>query len=123
MQERDNAHCLEVVDKPVVKVLTTQVGVASSGLDLKNALLDGEQGNIEGTATKVENENIALADGLSLLVQAIGNGCCCGLVDDPQDLQLCDDSSIFGGLQHSMMRFQSTSKMLAKCMLKYHGTS
>jgi hypothetical protein len=49
----------EVVDKAVVKVLTTKMGVTGSGLDLEDTLLNGQQGHIEGTATKIENEDIA----------------------------------------------------------------
>ena len=50
----------EVIDHPVVKVLSSQVGVSSSGLDLEYSFLNGEDGNIEGAATQVEDEDIAL---------------------------------------------------------------
>jgi hypothetical protein len=33
----------EVVDETVVEVLTTQVGITSSALDLENTLLNGQQ--------------------------------------------------------------------------------
>ena len=39
----------------VVKVLATKEGVAVSRLHLKHTLLDLENGDIEGTATQVEN--------------------------------------------------------------------
>jgi len=49
----------EVVDETVVKVLTTEMGVTGSGLDLEDALLDGQEGHIEGTATKIEDQDVA----------------------------------------------------------------
>ena len=39
----------------VVKVLATKEGVAVGRLHLEHALLDLENGDIEGTATQVEN--------------------------------------------------------------------
>jgi hypothetical protein len=39
-----------VVDESVVEVLTTQVGVTGSGLDLEDTLLNGEERDIECTA-------------------------------------------------------------------------
>jgi hypothetical protein len=62
----------EVVDKTVVKVLTTKVSVTSSGLDLEDALLDGKERHIEGSSTKIEDEDVLLT--LLLLVKTVGNG-------------------------------------------------
>ncbi|KAH3663580.1 hypothetical protein OGAPHI_004981 [Ogataea philodendri] len=45
----------EMVHQSVVKVLTTQVGITCSGLDLKDTFVNGQQRNIKGTTTKVEN--------------------------------------------------------------------
>ena len=86
----------EVVDKSVVEVLTTQVSVTSGRLDLEDTLLDGEERNIEGTATKIEDEDVALA--LDLLVEAVGNGSGSRLVDDTEDVQAGDETSILGSL-------------------------
>ena len=51
----------EVHDETVVEVLTTQVSVTSSGLDLEDTLLDGQEGHIEGSSTKIEDEDVLLA--------------------------------------------------------------
>merc|ERR1712004_140131 len=75
----------EVVDHPVVKVLPTKVSVSCRGLHLKDA------------AAKIKDQHVTLPLTL-LLVKAIGNGRCCGLVDDPQDVESCDHASVLGGL-------------------------
>ena len=51
---------------------------------LKNAVVDGEDGDIKGAAPQVEHQDVLL---LALLVQAVGKGCCCGLIDDALHLQ------------------------------------
>merc|ERR1719474_1781427 len=51
----------EVVDHPVVEVLSTQVSVTSSGLDLEDALLDGQDGDIKGAAAEIEDQDVALS--------------------------------------------------------------
>merc|ERR1719357_300046 len=51
----------EVVDHPVVEVLSTQVSVTGSGLDLEDALLDGQDGDIKGAAAKIEDQDVALS--------------------------------------------------------------
>merc|ERR1712045_267409 len=87
----------KVVHHPVVEVLTSQVSVSGSGLDLEDALLDGQDGDIEGATTKIKDENIALSRTF-LLVQPVGNSSGCGLVDDTENVKTGDDSGILGGL-------------------------
>merc|ERR1719517_412940 len=50
----------EVVHHAVVEVFSPEVSVTSSGLDLEDALLDGKDGDIKGTASEVENEDVTL---------------------------------------------------------------
>ena len=85
-----------MVHETVVEVLTTQMGVAGSRLDLEDALLDSEERNIEGTATEVEDENVALA--LNLLVETVGDGSSRGLVDDAKDVETGNETGVLGGL-------------------------
>ncbi|EPE03760.1 nad-specific glutamate dehydrogenase [Ophiostoma piceae UAMH 11346] len=76
--------------------LLDKVSVTSSGLDLEDTLLDGEQGHIKGTTTQIEDQDVALA--LDLLVKTVGDGSGSGLVDDAQHVQAGDQASVLGSL-------------------------
>lgn len=86
----------EVVDQAVVEVLTSQVSVTSGGLDLENALLDGKKGHIEGSSSQIEDENVALA--LNLLIETVGDGSSGGLVDNAENVETSDQTSVLGSL-------------------------
>ncbi|KAL2282007.1 hypothetical protein FJTKL_11094 [Diaporthe vaccinii] len=86
----------EVVDEAVVKVLTAQVSVTGGRLDLEDTLLDGQERHIESTTTQIEDQDVALA--LDLLVETVGNGSRGGLVDDTQNVQASNETSVLGGL-------------------------
>src|SRR4051812_2652907 len=86
----------EVVDETVVKVFTTEVSVTSSGLDLEDTLLNGEERDIEGASTKIEDEDVLLT--LLLLVKTVGNGSGSGLVDDTENVEASNQTGILGGL-------------------------
>ena len=86
----------EVVDETVVKVFTTKVSVTSGGLDFEDSLLNGQERNIEGTTTQVEDEDVALT--LGLLVKTVGNGGSSGLVDDTEDVETSNETGVLGGL-------------------------
>lgn len=86
----------EVVDETVVKVLTTQVSVTGSGLDFEDTLFDGQEGDIEGTTTEIEDENVALTVGL--LVETVGNSSSSGLVDDTEDVETGNETGVLSSL-------------------------
>jgi NAD-specific glutamate dehydrogenase len=50
----------KVVDETVIEIFTTKMGVTSSSLDLEDTIFNGKEGDIEGTTTKIEDENVAL---------------------------------------------------------------
>lgn len=72
------------------------MGVAGCGLDFEDAVVDGQQRDIEGTASQVEDQDVLLT--LALFIQAVGDGCSCWFVDDSQDVEAGDESGILGGL-------------------------
>lgn len=88
---------LEVLKEVGVEVLTTQVGVTGSGLNSEDTTLDVEQGNIEGTTTKIVDQNVALLVGLTR-AQAVSDGGSSRLVNDTENVQASDGTGILGGL-------------------------
>ena len=85
-----------MVDKTVVKVLTSQVGVTSSGLDFENTVIDCEEGNTERPPTEVKDQNIALSR--NLLLETIGDGSGGRFADDIKDIKAGNGTGILGCL-------------------------
>jgi hypothetical protein len=88
---------LEVIQKGVVKVLAAKMRITGSGLDGENAARDGKQGDIEGSPSKIEDEDVALR--LVLLVgrvEAVGDSGGGRLVDDAENVEAGDDTGILG---------------------------
>jgi hypothetical protein len=96
----DTRFLLEVshaeVDELVVEILTTPVSVTVGGLDLEDTFLNGEEGDIESTTTKIEDEDVLFL--LRLSIETVGNGCGGWLVDDSENVESRDGSGILGGL-------------------------
>ena len=85
-----------MVDQAVVKVLTTQVSVTSSRLNLEDTLLNSKKRNIKSTTTKVENQNVTLT--LTLLVKTVGDGSSSRLVDDTENVKTSNKTRVLSGL-------------------------
>lgn len=83
-----------VADKADIKVLTTKVGITVGGLDLEHTLLDLQNGDIEGTTTKVIDGN----DTVGLLLQTVGKGSGSRLVNDTEDVKASNLTGILGSL-------------------------
>jgi hypothetical protein len=84
----------EVADEGNIEVLTTKVGVTVGRLDLKDTILDLENGDIESTTTKI-------VDGYNVvggLVETVSKGGGGGLVDDTENVKTSNHTSILGGL-------------------------
>ena len=91
----------EIVDHSVVEIFSSQMGISGSSLDLENTFLDSQQRNIEGTSTKIENENILL---LSLLVKTVGNSGGGGLVNDTENVESRNGTTILGSLSPRVVK-------------------
>ena len=85
-----------MVDETVIEILTTKVSVTSGGLDFEDTLLDGQEGNIESSSSEIEDEDITLTDGL--LIETVGDSSSSRLVDDTEDVETGDGTSVLGGL-------------------------
>ena len=88
----------EVIDHPVVKVLTAKVSVTGSRLNFEDAVLNGEDRHIKGAATKVEDEDVGLLTLALLLVKTVSDGSSGRFIDDTEDVKARDDTGILGGL-------------------------
>lgn len=86
---------LEVLQKGVVKVFSSQVGVSSSSFDSEDSTRDGEKGDIESSSSQVENEDELLLLGLfSRFSESVGDGGGSGLVDDSENVEAGDSSGV-----------------------------
>ena len=74
-----------VVDDSVIEIFTTQVSVTIGGLNFEDTVFNGKEGNIEGTTTKIENEDVALT--FTFLVKTVSDSSGGGLVDDTLDVE------------------------------------
>ena len=86
----------EVADDAVIEIFTTEMGVTSSRLDLEDALLNSQDGHIEGTTTKIVDKDLALLL-VILLVETVGESGGGGFVDDTEDVKTGDSTSVLGG--------------------------
>ena len=86
-----------MVKKVGVEVLTTKVSVTSGGLDGEDTTLDVQEGDIESTTTKVVDQDVPLLLRLAG-AETVSNGGRGGLVDDTEDVETGDQTSIFSGL-------------------------
>jgi hypothetical protein len=77
------------------------VSVTIGSLDFENTFLNSKERNIESTTSKIENENISL---LSLLsIETVGNGSSSWLIDDSENVDSSNGTSILGGLSLSII--------------------
>ena len=90
--------CLELFDHPVddslVEVIAAQVGITVGGKNFDDAVRDLDDGYIEGTAAQVIDHDLLFF----FIVEAIGKGCRCRLVDDTLYFQARDPARVLGRL-------------------------
>jgi len=95
------------VDKVVIEIFTTEMGVTVGGLNFEDTVLNGEEGDIEGTTTEIEDENGFLL--LDLFVETVGNSSGGGLVNDSLNVESGNGSSILGGLSLGIVEVSGDS--------------
>ena len=81
-------------DEEVVDVVAAEVGVAAGGDDFEDALVELEDGDVEGAAAEVVDGDEAVF----LFVEAVGEGGGGGFVDEAEDVEAGDASGVLGGL-------------------------
>src|SRR5258705_485743 len=64
---------------------------------IRQHTLDVKKRHIESSSAQIKDENVSLLTGLSC-TQTISNGSSSGLVDDTENVQSGDGTSIFSGL-------------------------
>ncbi len=88
-----------MADQMDIEILTTQVGVTVGRLDLKDTVLDLQDGDIEGTTAKIVDSDNAV----SLLLKTVGQSSSGRLVDDTKNVQTGNLTSILGALTLSIV--------------------
>merc|ERR1719508_46932 len=94
----------EVVHHPVVEVLSSEMSVSSSRLYSEDTVIHSEDGHVESTTSKIEDEDIRLPSSLALLVQTISNSSSCRFIDNPQNIETSNDASILSRLSLSVVK-------------------
>ncbi|EKE17594.1 MAG: hypothetical protein ACD_10C00376G0001 [uncultured bacterium] len=84
----------QIVDDAHVEIFATKEGIAVGGFHFEQAVVDFQNGDVEGAAAKVID-----GDGARFLaIQTVGQRGCGRFVDDTQHFQTGDLAGVFGGL-------------------------
>merc|ERR1719457_368818 len=81
----------EMLHDTLVKVLSSQVSITVGGNNLKDTIVNGQQGNIEGASSQIKDQNVLLT---ILLVHTVSNSGGGWLVDDSHNVETGNDTSI-----------------------------
>jgi hypothetical protein len=90
----------EVLDDTVIEILTTQVSITGSRQDLEDTILNGEKGNIESSSSEIVDDDLTL---ITLLVKTVGDSGSGWLVNNSENVETGNDTSILGGLTLSII--------------------
>ena len=83
-----------MVSDSLIKIFTTKMGITSSSEHFEDTVVDGQDGNIKGTTTEIEHNNVLFI----LLVETVGNSSSGRLIDNTEYLKTSDSSSILSCL-------------------------
>mmetsp|Transcript_111395 Transcript_111395/g.156381 ORF Transcript_111395/g.156381 Transcript_111395/m.156381 type:complete len:480 (+) Transcript_111395:731-2170(+) len=96
-----------VLDELVIEILTTKMGITTSGLDLEDTVFNGQKGDIESTSSQIEDKDVSLT--LTLLVQTVSDSGGGGLVDDSKNVETANGTSILSGLSLGIVEVSGDS--------------
>ncbi len=83
----------DVIDEGLIVVIAAEVGVAVDGEDFEDAVTDVEDGDVEGAAAEIEDEDFAAF----FLVHAVGESGGSGFGEDADDVEAGDFAGFLGG--------------------------
>ncbi|KNC26343.1 hypothetical protein FF38_01805 [Lucilia cuprina] len=109
-----------MIHNTLIEIFTTQVSVTVGSNYFKDTVIDGQQGNIEGTATQIEDQNVLFT---FLLVQTVSNSSGSGFVNDTHNIQTSNDASILGSLTLSIIKVSGYSDNSMSNLLAQVGFS
>ena len=85
MGASDEPKAFVLNNESIVEVFAAEMRVAGGGLNFEDAAVDVEDGDVEGAAAQVEDEDVLVAVGF--LVESVGDGGGRGFVDDSRDVK------------------------------------
>jgi hypothetical protein len=74
--------------------------VTGGSQDLENTVINGKKGNIEGSTTKIVDDDLSFS---ALFVETVSDGSSRWFIDDAEDLKTGNNTSILGGLALSVI--------------------
>lgn len=84
-----------MVHDSLIEIFSSEMGVSWGGHHLKDSIVNGEDWDIEGSSSKIEDQNVLFT---GFFVKTIGNGGSSGFIQDSDDVKTGDGSGVFGGL-------------------------
>lgn len=104
----------EVIDDTVIEIFTTEMSVTSSSQNLKDTIVNGKEGDIESSTTKIIDDDLRFT---TFLVKAIGDGSSGRFVYDAENSKTGDSSSVFSRLTLSIVEVCTLPKQMETILL------
>jgi hypothetical protein len=90
----------EVVNDAVIEIFSSEMGITGCSEDFEDTVVDGEEGDIEGSTTEIVDDDLGFT---ALLVESVGDGGGGRFVDDAEDVEACDGTGVLGSLTLSVV--------------------